>query len=248
MPFTFSHPAIVFPLHALPKPWRSMTGLIAGSIVPDFEMFLKMKAETSFSHTLSGVFWFNLPLAFLLACLYHLLIRDVLITHLPSFLRLRFNSFKNFNWIAYCRKNFLAVILSVLVGACLHILWDGFTHKNGLFVKLLPFLQTPVELASFTSPLYYLLQLGFSVLGAVVMVVSVFLLPVQHDQFPKKNKATYWVMLVILAAPVFVIGMQQEFTSHYLSNVVVNAISALLIGLLLTSVYFRYANKTTPVL
>ena len=39
MPFTFSYPAIVLPLTYLPRRWFSLTGLIIGSLTPDFEDF-----------------------------------------------------------------------------------------------------------------------------------------------------------------------------------------------------------------
>ena len=41
MPFTFSHPAAVLPLRLLPRHWFSLTGLVIGSMVPDFEYFLR---------------------------------------------------------------------------------------------------------------------------------------------------------------------------------------------------------------
>lgn len=41
MPFTFSHPAIILPLSYLPKKWFSLTGLIIGSLIPDFEYLLE---------------------------------------------------------------------------------------------------------------------------------------------------------------------------------------------------------------
>jgi hypothetical protein len=52
MPFTFSHPALILPLTRLPKRWVSATGLVIGSIVPDFEKFLKMNDGNTYSHTL----------------------------------------------------------------------------------------------------------------------------------------------------------------------------------------------------
>jgi len=47
MPFTFSHPAIVLPLATLRRQWISATGLIIGSITPDFEYFIRMKNTES---------------------------------------------------------------------------------------------------------------------------------------------------------------------------------------------------------
>ena len=47
MPFTFSHPAIVLPFS---KKWFSLTALVTGSIIPDFEYFFKMKGHSDYGH------------------------------------------------------------------------------------------------------------------------------------------------------------------------------------------------------
>ena len=65
MPFTLAHPAIVLPL-AAKKLRMSATGLVIGSMVPDFEYFIRMRTESKYSHTLAGLFWFDLPLGLLL--------------------------------------------------------------------------------------------------------------------------------------------------------------------------------------
>lgn len=59
MPFTFSHPAIILPFKYLPNRWISMTGLIIGSLTPDFEYFIRMKIESYYSHTNAGLFLFK---------------------------------------------------------------------------------------------------------------------------------------------------------------------------------------------
>lgn len=59
MPFTFSHPAIVLPLTSLPKRCISVTGFVIGSLTPDFEYFIRMKVKSEYSHTISGLFWFD---------------------------------------------------------------------------------------------------------------------------------------------------------------------------------------------
>nr|WP_237421370.1 DUF4184 family protein [Flavobacterium sp. HBTb2-11-1] len=74
MPFTFSHPAIILPLRYLPKSWFSITALTIGSLTPDFEYFLRMKVKSDYSHTLDGIFWFDLPLALLLTFLFTILL------------------------------------------------------------------------------------------------------------------------------------------------------------------------------
>lgn len=82
MPFTFCHPAIILPLTKISRNRLSATGLIIGSMSPDFEYFIKMRLESVHGHSFSGLFYFNLPLTLLLVFVFHLLVRDALILNL----------------------------------------------------------------------------------------------------------------------------------------------------------------------
>src|SRR6185295_15030806 len=137
MPFTFSHPAAVLPLAYLPKRFVSMTGLVIGSMAPDFEYFLRMTGNSYYSHTWIGLFWFDLPLTIILAFIFHLVVRDRLVNNLPVFLAKRLLIFTNFNWIKHFKENFLIVIASIIVGIVSHILWDKFTHEGKIFVHVI---------------------------------------------------------------------------------------------------------------
>ena len=72
MPFTFSHPAIVLPLLNRNKSriLFSSTGLVIGSIIPDFESFIRFDQHKQYSHTWLGIFWFDLPLAILFSFIF----------------------------------------------------------------------------------------------------------------------------------------------------------------------------------
>ena len=94
MPFTFSHPAIVLPLTYFPKKWFSLTGLVIGSLTPDFEYFLRMRIKSNYSHTIDGLFWFDLPLGLLLAFIFHDIVRNSLFDNLPTFFKSRFSAFR----------------------------------------------------------------------------------------------------------------------------------------------------------
>src|ERR1700744_5706609 len=98
MPFTFSHPAIVIPFKWLPKKWFSMTGLVVGSMIPDFESFITLEPDKTYSHSLPGVFWFDLPLALLVCFLFHDIVKRPLLGHLPLFLKRKFFRYRVFNW------------------------------------------------------------------------------------------------------------------------------------------------------
>ena len=77
MPFTFSHPAIVLPFLKTKK--LSATGLIVGSMCPDFEYFIRMKVQSSISHTFLGLIVFNLPIGLLATFLFHEIIKNSLL-------------------------------------------------------------------------------------------------------------------------------------------------------------------------
>ena len=174
MPFTFAHPALVMPLAGLSHRYRSVTGLVMGSMVPDFEYFIRMKIHSSSSHTFLGVFEFDLPLGLLLTFLYHYAVRDPLLYHMPIFFKARFASFRNFSWFEYFIQHWGVVILSLLVGIASHLLWDSFTHRLGFFVQHFPVFKNGIDLLGITFPVYRVVQhvstfVGFAVLILIIM-------------------------------------------------------------------------------
>src|SRR5215467_2275849 len=104
MPFTFSHPAIVLPLTKT-RLKLSATALIIGSMIPDFEYFIRMRDRSKYSHTLTGIVWFDIPLAVLVCFLFHHVVRNPLFENLPASLRDRFSVYKDFNWSKYFFTN-----------------------------------------------------------------------------------------------------------------------------------------------
>jgi hypothetical protein len=79
MPFTFSHPAAILPLRWLPNKYYSLTGLIIGSMTPDFEFLIRMNVGSIYSHTLAGIFYFDIPVGIAICFLFHDVVRDDLI-------------------------------------------------------------------------------------------------------------------------------------------------------------------------
>jgi hypothetical protein len=165
MPFTFSHPAAILPFKIFPKKWISLTGLIVGSMVPDFEKFIKMSPGNSFSHTWEGLFLFNLPFGLLLCFVFHNVVRDSLICHLPLYFRKRLAHTLQYIWTGYFRKRYALVIISILIGTISHIGWDSITHKRGLAVRLMPFLEWKISVAGVGQPIYGMLDLISTVIG-----------------------------------------------------------------------------------
>ncbi|NBG65505.1 DUF4184 family protein [Acidiluteibacter ferrifornacis] len=233
MPFTFSHPAIVLPLTFLPRQWYSLTGLVIGSMTPDFEYFLRMKIQSNYSHTIDGLFWFDLPLGVLLAFIFHNIVRDSLINNLPTILKSRFSAFRQFDWNVHFKKNWFVVIVSILIGAASHIFWDSFTHDHGYFVQTIPVLQNSVEFLSGQIPILKILQHTSTLLGGFVIAIAIYKLPINKTE-KENRKLKYWAILAGLTLTIIAVKLLSGLELKQYGNVIVTAISAGLISLILT--------------
>lgn len=241
MPFTFSHPAIVLPLALLPRRMYSITGLVAGSMMPDFEYFLRLRLNSYFSHTWPALFYFNLPLGLLLAYVFHRFVRDALIDNLPAYLQKHLLPYKGQDWSAYLRKHWAVAGSSLLLGAASHIIWDSFTHSEGYFVLMIPSLQQEILLGGVTFPYYRVVQHLSTLLGGMI-VLSVIKLQPQYpkeDRYASMGKNTYW--LVVLGMALLILLLRFLSGLHYssYSHIIASLIGGGLWGLIVASVLYQ---------
>jgi|SRR5580658_3462444 hypothetical protein len=165
MPFTFSHPAAVLPIHSRFKNWIPLSALVIGSLVPDAEYYLPMPEHfRTHAHTLLGTFSTSLPAGVLLWLTFYWLAAPAVFL-LPSphrevlgpQLKPRLASI----------PQALGVALGVLIGAWSHVLWDSFTHVRGWIVRHVPLLQRP--LFGNGMPAYKGLQYFSSIFGLCLL-------------------------------------------------------------------------------
>jgi uncharacterized protein DUF4184 len=246
MPFTFSHPALVLPL--INRHWKifSVTGLIIGSIIPDFESFIRFDEHKLYSHTWLGVFWFDLPLAILAAFLFHNIVRDPLIKNLPGSLGDKFAKAVGFNWNVFFFRHFFIVITSLLIGITSHLLWDAFTHLN---------LSQPdinsTKMLIFNTYLHSLLQEISSVAGLIIMVWYIIRMPDQsiHGRVAAggvaaNSKIQFW--LLVMAVNVLVVLLVRSFIPN-LHRIILNidiVISGFLLGLVATGIFYSFRKQS----
>jgi hypothetical protein len=205
MPFTFAHPAIVVHL-SKSKLRLSLTGLIAGSIVPDFEFFFRMKVDENIGHHPIGFVLFDLPMALLLCYAYHNIVRNQFVNHLPNWYKCRFIGFINFNWNQYVKENVIRVLVSLIIGIASHLLWDACTHHDGFFVLLYPILSNTLVLAGLGIPVYSILQVLSSILGLWFMnnfFLGMNKIPVENTAITKNTN--YWLLIGTICGCILVV-------------------------------------------
>jgi hypothetical protein len=233
MPFTFSHPAAILPATLLPKKYYSLTGLIAGSVAPDFEYFIRMSIYGEYGHTFAGIFWFNLPLAIILAWAYHGIVRDPLIDNLPKYFQSRLSQFQTFKWSEYVRKNWAIVMVSIIMGTATHLLWDSFTHQTGYMVSLIPVLVSNIYVFNFKIPVYEIIQHGSTVVGGVIMLLYIHTLP-QFNLKVKNEYIGYWWMIFTITLSMigfrFILGLEYEL----INSVIISGMSGAMLSLVVT--------------
>jgi len=230
MPFTPAHPAIVLPL--IRSRYFSATGLIAGSMAPDFEYFFKMSVSSIHSHTIAGLFYFDLPVTLFISVLFHQVVKKNLISNLPLFLGRKFRLTMELDFIGYLKEHYLIFLISALVGAASHVFWDSFTHHDAFFVRMLPFYKsTHVPYDGVRYPLFYALQhistwVGLTVVGVYIIAMKALPLIIQSSQ-----KFLYWLILITIATVVTWARILIQPIGTDIGNLIVTIISGLLLAL-----------------
>lgn len=243
MPFTFSHPAIVLPLTYLPNKWYSLTGLIIGSLTPDFEYFIRMRIQSDYSHTGLGVFRFDLPLGILLAFIFHNIVRDQLFDNLPVFLKSRVSVFKQFDWNLYFKKNWFIVMVSIIIGAVSHIFWDSFTHDHGYFVQVIPSLTNTLEVWGRQVPILKILQHSSTLIGGFIIAFAIYKLPT--DETVRANMSVkYWTIIVGLTFAIIALRFIWGLELKQYGNIIVTLISAGLLSFVVTPLIVSKGEKS----
>lgn len=163
MPFTLAHPAAVIPLRRALGRHGVLSAMVIGSMAPDLHHFLPVDLGRSQTHSVAGTILFCLPLGMLLYLLFHMLVKQPLLSLLPVHIALRVDG-----------KASLAppfpVLLSLLFGVMTHFLWDTFTHADALGVALFPSLGTYLFTAKgYPVFVYNIVQHGSAVIGLLLL-------------------------------------------------------------------------------
>lgn len=234
MPFTGAHPAIFLPFLRHRK--ISATALIAGSVAPDFEYFLRMQTGNHISHSLPGIFLFDMPVGLALALIFHLLIRQPLLNNLPEFLRKRLIKVWTLDFLWYLRQHPFRFVICLIAGILSHIGWDSLTH-NSILVRSLDIYQTIyLTIGKTNYPLFYVLQ-QFSTFGGLTLVaVYLMMMPQHQNQDAGQYDRRFWPLMIVCASVIFSIRFQMVGWKLDLGNAVVSAVSALMAGLLISCI------------
>ncbi|MGE7391311.1 DUF4184 family protein [Streptomyces sp. NPDC004126] len=125
MPYTLAHPAAVIPLCRRPL---LPSALVAGAIAPDVGV-LPDPWPGFGSHDWAGTFTVDLAVGLLLLAIWQSLLKRPLLDLAPRTVRARLApAAAAFPWRSPAMPGW--VVVSIVLGACSHVLWDQFTHGD----------------------------------------------------------------------------------------------------------------------
>jgi hypothetical protein len=177
MPFTVSHAAAALPAHWLIRSRLPLAALMVGSMAPDFAFFVPFAPYRSSTHSISGLFWFCLPVGLVVWFVFVRWMERPTMALLPDAWREKLTPTDPLT----PRLVGLAAI-GVVLGAITHLIWDSFTHSHTWATSALPTLRVR-QAALGGAPLYHLLQIASSVFGLAVL--SLWLLNLRNRPLPE---------------------------------------------------------------
>lgn len=161
MPWTFSHPAVVFPIkHSFLGKWLSLPAMILGSLSPDLLYSFGLYRLASEAHRIVGWLSIGLPLCFIIYVII-LKLASPLSTVIPFAIKKTQDR---------SIRNICILAISFFIGALTHIVWDSFTHDTGTMVRSWSFLQFNLTMTDKQEiAIYKILQHSGSLLGLLYL-------------------------------------------------------------------------------
>ncbi|WP_281614204.1 DUF4184 family protein [Flammeovirga sp. SubArs3] len=159
MPIPIAHPMAVLPLFRYSH-FLSVSALIIGSMIPDFEHFLELQVSDKVGHTVFGIFLFDIPAGLMIYYLNYWIIRPVLTNVSPIRFHVYYEQTRHYS--------FFQILFSLSVGIATHFLLDAITGEEGYFVKDLPYLFTEVQVTdTVTMNIHLIIWIAVSIFGAL---------------------------------------------------------------------------------
>jgi Domain of unknown function (DUF4184) len=167
MPFTFAHPAAALPLSKYLGRFGSPSALVIGSMAPDLVYFVPLGIHGRVSHSIPALFWFCLPAGLLVYAVFMRWLRQPFCALLPDSVQRRIVPLAKTS----TGKAWLAVAVSLVIGAVTHLIWDSFTHANSPWSSLRSLLDYELfAVGSYQVFVFRVLQHGGGLFGLSCLI------------------------------------------------------------------------------
>lgn len=235
MPFTPAHIAAILPF----RKWMKsdvFAMMVIGSIIPDMEYFLRFNPASGFSHTIKGVFLFDLPLCILFFYLWKLYIKEVVSITIP-FIR-------KDKTVVNGGGSFIALLFAALFGIATHLIWDAFTHGKGYFVLQSDFLQQQLVLGFFQMKMCYFIWYICSFIGTSWVLFTFFSWK-KYNELPHEPISDFWMQVLFSTLMIAVIRIAMGLSHNVPRHLIIILMGAFIYSFLIIgyATFQNYKNK-----
>jgi len=228
-----------------------LSAVVVGAMVPDFALFFPWRMHRVETHSAAALFTFCLPVGMAAYWVFQYLIKAPVLGVLTEGAYARWRPYSSPADFASIRQ-WVLVAFGVLAGAVTHLVWDAFTHENARGVRLIPWLEEPIDIGAHHMAGVRLLQDGSSLIGlAVVLGLIVYGLrpggdqPVRSRPLRAAERRLWVVTYMVAAVGLSAVWWLSEPVTHSLAvaanRFAVAALRGLAMALLCTSLglYWR---------
>ncbi len=251
MPFTFAHIGYVLPIKLKLKKYFSITGLVFGSLAPDFDILFRLTRVRFhiFQYDAKTIIFYIFPLALISAVFYHLFCRNLIIENLPTYYELKYKKYKSFDFIEYLKKKYFVVFGSIIFAILLHLLLDFLCHCIDAYSAKV-FINK-----HFHDRISDKVTFGFSIYGLPILFSIVGFYLVYRYELTEifslkkivftKQKVMFWCAFVLISILLFAIKykLSEVDLEYYIDFIIISATSSVIIAVYTTCLVFQLIKK-----
>ncbi len=152
---------------ALPRGGIMAAALCVGAMIPDLPYFMPIRWGAEWTHHPLGLVIADLPLGVLVTICWLRWLQQPALSLTPLAFRKRLRT----RTPAIDSESVRVISIGVLIGAATHILWDSFTHHDGLAVGQIAALSEPMlSISGIVLPGYKVAQHLSTVVGLIAVL------------------------------------------------------------------------------
>lgn len=251
MPFTFAHIGYVLPIKLKLKKYFSITGLVFGSLAPDYDILFRLTKVRFhiFQYDAKAIILYIFPLALISAIFYHLVCRNIIIENLPTKYQLKYERYKTFDFIEHLKKKYLVVTTSIIFAILLHLFLDFLCHCIDAYatkVIINKYFQNKISDKVIYGFSIYSLPILFSIYGFYLVFRFEY-----QQHFSIKNLAInkkqfiFWVTMLIYTLLFSVIKflITEVDREYFIDFIIITFTSSFIIAVNTTCLTFRFTRN-----
>lgn len=138
----------------------------------------------------------------------------------------------------YLYNNKIKIILSILIGAFSHILWDSLTHDDGFFVNQLDFLKSNLTIRQKEILVLKVSQHLSTIIGFSYMLILFHRLPKLHKTKHRIGLRYFFMIFILTICFIFPL-IQINPNSLKIGNLIVCSISCTFTSIAIISIFYK---------